>query len=112
TWSVSCGPPSTTTPPTARIGRWRFKPQRSVRDWLSSPTISRPKSTDAICSAVSCTSTGELHEHLCAPHRVYIHQLPQTAPRVAGLIEDVFGPAARGAQVMPTVSAGRRVEGN
>jgi integrase len=44
--------------------------------------------------------------------RVYIHQLPQTAPRVAGLIEGVFGPAARGAQVMPTVSAGRQVEGN
>jgi integrase len=44
--------------------------------------------------------------------RVYIHQLPQTAPRVAGLIEGVLGPAARGRQVMPTVSAGRRVEGN
>jgi integrase len=44
--------------------------------------------------------------------RVYIHQLPQTAPRVAGLIEGVFGPAARGTQIMPTVSAGRRVEGN
>jgi integrase len=44
--------------------------------------------------------------------RVYIHQLPQTASRVAGLIEGVFGPAARGVQVMPTVSAGRRVEGN
>lgn len=31
------------------------------------------------------------------PHcqRVYIHQLPQTAPRLAGLIEDVYGPAAR-----------------
>ena len=43
--------------------------------------------------------------------RVYIHQLPQTAPRVAELIEGVFGPAARGAQVTPTVSAGRRVEG-
>jgi integrase len=27
--------------------------------------------------------------------RVYIHQLPQTAPRIAGLIEGVFGPAAR-----------------
>jgi integrase len=27
--------------------------------------------------------------------RVYIHQLPQTASRVAGLIEGVFGPAAR-----------------
>jgi hypothetical protein len=31
---------------------------------------------------------------------------------VAGLIEGVFGPAARGTQVMPTVSAGRQVEGN
>jgi integrase len=27
--------------------------------------------------------------------RVYIHQLPQTAPRLAGVIEGVFGPAAR-----------------
>jgi hypothetical protein len=44
--------------------------------------------------------------------RVYIHQLPQTAPRVAGLIEGVFGPAARGTQGMPTVSAARPVEGN
>jgi integrase len=26
--------------------------------------------------------------------RVYIHQLPQTASRVAGLIEGLFGPAA------------------
>jgi hypothetical protein len=41
--------------------------------------------------------------------RVYIHQLPQTAPRVAGLIEDVFGPAARDRRA---VSAGRRAEGN
>jgi integrase len=44
--------------------------------------------------------------------RVYIHQLPQTAPRLAGVIEGVFGPEARGAQVVPTVSAGRQVEGN
>jgi integrase len=44
--------------------------------------------------------------------RVYIHQLPQTAPRLAQLIEGVFGPAARGAQVIPTVSTGRQVEGN
>jgi integrase len=41
--------------------------------------------------------------------RVYIHQLPQTAPRVAGVIEGVFGPAARDRRA---VSAGRRVEGN
>jgi integrase len=41
--------------------------------------------------------------------RVYIHQLPQTASRVAGLIEGVFGPAARDGRA---VSAARRVEGN
>jgi integrase len=41
--------------------------------------------------------------------RVYIHQLPQTASRVAGLIEGVFGPAARDRRA---VSAARRVEGN
>jgi hypothetical protein len=41
---------------------------RRARDWLSWATISRPESTDALCSAVSCTSTDELHEHLCVPH--------------------------------------------
>jgi integrase len=40
--------------------------------------------------------------------RVYIHQLPQTASRLAGVIEDVFGPAARDGRA---VSAGRRAEG-
>jgi len=44
--------------------------------------------------------------------RVYIHQLPQTAPRLASLIEGVFGPAARDTQVVATVSAGRPLEGN
>jgi integrase len=41
--------------------------------------------------------------------RVYIHQLPQTAPRLAGVIEGVFGPAARDGRA---VSAARRAEGN
>src|SRR5215216_6757141 len=40
--------------------------------------------------------------------RVYIHQLPQTAPRLAEVIEGVFGPEARDELV---VSAGRRAEG-
>jgi hypothetical protein len=40
--------------------------------------------------------------------RVYIHQLPQTAPRLAGVIEGVFGPEAREGRA---VSAGRRLEG-
>jgi integrase len=40
--------------------------------------------------------------------RVYIHQLPQTAPRLAGVIEGVFGRAARDGRA---VSAGRRAEG-
>jgi hypothetical protein len=38
-------------------------------------------------------STTKLHERIYAPY-------------------GVFGPAARGAHVRPTVSAGRRVEGN
>jgi integrase len=41
--------------------------------------------------------------------RVYIHQLPQTAPRLAGVIEGVFGPAARDGRA---VSAARRAEGS
>jgi hypothetical protein len=40
--------------------------------------------------------------------RAYIHQLPQTAPRLAGVIEGVFGPGARDGWA---VSAGRRAEG-
>ena len=40
--------------------------------------------------------------------RVYIHQLPQTAPQLARLIEGVVGPAARNGRAM---SAGRRAEG-
>ena len=42
--------------------------------------------------------------------RVYIHQLPQTAPRLAGVIEGVFGPTA--ARDGRAVSAARRAEGN
>ena len=41
--------------------------------------------------------------------RVYIHQLPQTAPRLAGVIEGVFGPMTRDGR--RAVSAGRRAEG-
>ena len=40
--------------------------------------------------------------------RVYIHQLPQTAPHLAGVIEEVFGPKAHAERA---VSAGRRAEG-
>jgi len=41
--------------------------------------------------------------------RVYIHQLPQTAPRLAELIEGVFGPVARDGR---TVAAAGRAEAN
>jgi hypothetical protein len=33
--------------------------------------------------------------------RVYIHQLPQTAPRLAELIQGVFGPTARDSRAVP-----------
>jgi len=42
------------------------------------------------------------------PQRVYIHQLPRTAVRLAEVIEGVFGPEARDGRA---VSAGRRAEG-
>jgi integrase len=41
--------------------------------------------------------------------RIYIHQLPRTAPRLAELIEGVFGPTARNT---PAVSAGASGGGN
>ena len=45
--------------------------------------------------------------------RVYIHQLPQTAPRLAEVIEGVFGPAARdGRGGVRRASGGGKVEGN
>jgi hypothetical protein len=63
------------------------------------PTRSRPVSSPPSCatpmaapSPSACTSTS----------------CPKTAPRVAGVIEGVFGPAARDGRA---VSAGRRAEG-
>jgi Phage integrase family len=48
--------------------------------------------------------------------RVYIHQLPETAPRLAGVIEGVFGPAARGhpggGDGVGGASGGGKPEGN
>ncbi len=44
--------------------------------------------------------------------RVYIHQLPQTAPRLATLIEGVFGPAAQAARrAAPTPRAAQPSQG-
>jgi len=39
--------------------------------------------------------------------RVYIHQLPQTAPRLAELIQGVFGPAARDSRAVPAARTRR-----
>jgi len=45
--------------------------------------------------------------------RVHIHKLPQTAPRVAGLIEGVFRPGGAGRAVgVGTASGGGKSEGN
>jgi hypothetical protein len=38
--------------------------------------------------------------------RVYIHQLPQTAPRLAELIQGVFGPAARDSRAVSAARLG------
>jgi hypothetical protein len=38
--------------------------------------------------------------------RIYIHQLPQTAPRLAELIQGVFGPAARDSRAVSAARLG------
>ena len=43
--------------------------------------------------------------------RVYIHQLPQTAPRLAGVIEGVFGPSSAGLGGRCRLGVGRRETG-
>jgi integrase len=77
-----------------------------LRHALASAMVANKEPASIIAAQLRHADGGGLAQ------RIYIHQLPQTAPRVAGLIEGVFGPAARGAQMMPTVSAGRRLEGN
>jgi hypothetical protein len=75
--------------------------------------------SDALASAMATEGASQHHCGAAAPCRRrharparLLHQLPQTAPRLAGLIEGMFGLAARDAQVVPTVSAGRPLEGN
>ena len=90
----------------ASVGRGGGREALQLRHALASAMAANKEPASIIAAQLRHADGGGLAQ------RVYIHQLPQTAPRVAGLIEGVFGPAARGAQVMPTVSAGRRVEGN
>jgi integrase len=89
-------PPASGWPPTPTL----------LRHALASAMAANKEPASIIAAQLRHADGGGLAQ------RIYIHQLPQTAPRVAGLIEGVFGPAAWGAQVMPTVSAGRRLEGN
>jgi hypothetical protein len=48
-------------------GRFALSRRTQPPDRPSSATISRPKSAGVTCSAVCFTSTGELHERICAP---------------------------------------------
>jgi hypothetical protein len=59
------------------------------------------------CSAITAAQLRHADGGALA-QRVYIHQLPKTAPRLAQVIEGVFGLVARDRQVL---SAGRRAEG-
>jgi integrase len=74
-----------------------------LRHALASAMAANKEPASIIAAQLRHTDGGALAQ------RVYIHQLPQTASRVAGVIEGVFGPAARDGRA---VSAGRRVEGN
>jgi putative transposase len=48
-----------------RTGRSGCRPPDQPSDQSSPARISRPGSTDATCSVVSCMSTGKLHERIC-----------------------------------------------
>jgi integrase len=74
-----------------------------LRHALASAMAARKEPASIIAAQLRHADGGALAQ------RVYIHQLPQTASRLAGVIEGVFGPTAREGRV---VSAGRRAEGN
>jgi integrase len=79
---------------------------RLLRHTLASAMAANKEPASIIAAQLRHADGGTLAQ------RIYIHQLPQTAPRLAGLIEGVYGPEARNTQVVPAVSAGRPVEGN
>ena len=59
---------SSTTTPTVRTGCSGCSRRIQPSDKPLPARISRPGSTDATCSVGSCTSTGKLHERICAPY--------------------------------------------
>jgi integrase len=63
-----------------------------LRHALASAMAANKEPASIIASQLRHADGGALAQ------RVYIHQLPQTAPRVASLIEGVFGPAATAAR--------------
>src|SRR5215216_978409 len=105
-----------TSHPCNMIRRWRLMTTNRVS---TSPLPAAPSSHAAPCLASAMAANKEPASIIAAQlrhadggalaQRVYIHQLPQTAPRLAGVIEGVFGPAARDGR---SVSAARRVERN
>jgi hypothetical protein len=60
TWSITTG--------IVRIVRSGWKPQVHPPILASLAKLTKIGCTDMTCSVVSCTSTGELHERISAPH--------------------------------------------
>jgi integrase len=72
-----------------------------LRHALASAMAAEKEPASIIAAQLRHADSGALAQ------RVYIHQLPKTAPRVAGLIEGILGPAGRNAAAR---SAARRAE--
>ena len=70
TSSRCCASTSGTATPTVRTGRSGCSRRNQPSDRRSLAWAGRPKSTDAISSAVSSTSTDKLHERIFAPYEV------------------------------------------
>ncbi len=75
--------------PTVRTGRLGCNRQNQPSDRRSLAWTSRPESTDAISSVVSCMSTDKLHERIYAPYglvpqRLSGHNDPPSTPPSLG----------------------------
>jgi hypothetical protein len=82
-------------------------PTQSSSTWCSAAMAANKEPASIIAAQLRHADGGALAQ------RVYIHQLPQTAPRPAGVIEGVFGSAARDPRVsVGWASGGGKPEGN
>jgi hypothetical protein len=82
------------------------RPPHLLRHALASAMAANKEPASIIAAQLRHADGGALAQ------RVYIHQLPQTAPRLAELIEDVYGPAVWNTQATSALRPAEGIGGN